>query len=234
MAPQHRTLTYPNGLTKSYLLEVYLVAADVGSDQESFNFDLALAAQFERAGAPNCAWHVDDDGRVIVDEIDLDNPDARVVVTSDGFKIDRYSKARRQVFISYAREDAGFAETVAERLQSAGYAVWLDKEAIFGGQSWKLRIAEAIDASDHFVALVSRRSVSKTGYVHAELRRALDRSKLFPEGRVFVIPARLDECTMPFAAMYDLHYIDLFPDIQTGTDALLRALAQAHHGSRPI
>jgi len=224
---RYRTPTYPNGLTKSYLCEVYLVAADFGSEQTDFNFDLALMKQQESAGLSNCAWHIDSDDRIVVDDVALENTRARVIVTDNGFRISSLAVPGHQIFVNYAREDERVANAVANAIKKLGYATWLDKESLFAGQTWKLSINEAIDQSDLFVALLSRSSVSKIGYVNAELRRALDRMILMPERDVFVIPVRLDDCSMPFTAMREMQYVDLFPTRKEGINRLLRAIALA-------
>lgn len=231
----YRTTTYPNGLTKSYLCEVYLVAADFGSEQSEFNFDLALMKQEEATEVPNCAWHIDSDDRIVVDEVALENTRARVIVTGNGFRISSLAVPGNQIFVNYAREDERVANTVANSIKRVGYATWLDKESLFAGQTWKLSINEAIDQSDLFVALLSRNSVSKTGYVNAELRRALDRMILMPEGEVFVIPVRLDDCSMPFTVMREMQYVDLFPTRKEGINRLLRAIEEAlQHNKRSV
>jgi hypothetical protein len=55
----------------------------------------------------------------------------------------------------------------------------------------------AIKKSKYFVALFSSNSVSKRGYVQ-EFRKVIDTFDEFPEGEVFAIPVRLDECEIPY------------------------------------
>jgi len=44
----------------------------------------------------------------------------------------------------------------------------------------------------------------------------------FPEGEIFTIPARLDNCEIPYEKLRKLHYADQFPDWNRGVKRLLR------------
>lgn len=226
------TLTYPNGLLKSDLLDLYLSAADFGCSQADYNYEVQLAQDNEAKGVPICRWRFDEDDLIVVDDLALQNPFARIVVLKDGFRLMRQrSTGLREVFISYGREDEGVADFLAYRLRLSGFMTWRDKESLFAGQPWKLRIDEAIDRSEFFLALVSTASASREGYVHAELRHALERQRKMPEARAFIVPVRLDCCEMPHASLREFHYLDLFPNISDGTVQLINALTKANQRS---
>jgi hypothetical protein len=78
------------------------------------------------------------------------------------------------VFISYAREDSVAARRLYDDLKKAGLNPWLDKESILVARPWKTEISEAIKKSRHFIPILSKRSVEERGYVHKELKYALD------------------------------------------------------------
>ena len=132
--------------------------------------------------------------------------------------------AREKVFISYAREDESAARTLFEDLKRAGLDPWFDKEFLLPGQKWQLALQEAIRESRYFLALLSTRSVTKRGVVQKEIREALDVLNEFPEGDVFLVPVRLDDCRPPYQILHDLQWVDLFPTWDTGLRKLLDAV----------
>jgi len=73
----------------------------------------------------------------------------------------------------------------------------MDEFDLVPGQDWELEIHQNIRNSDYFIACLSNNSVSKRGYVQKELRQALTVLDEFPEGKIFIIPIRLDDCSVP-------------------------------------
>lgn len=53
------------------------------------------------------------------------------------------SVPNKTVFISYAHEDAEFAERLYKDLKNAGLVPWLDKQTIRAGENWKIAIRKA-------------------------------------------------------------------------------------------
>jgi hypothetical protein len=74
---------------------------------------------------------------------------------------------------------------------------WLDEEKLYPGQDWNLEIEKAIEATDVIIVCLSNNSITKEGYVQKEIKTALDYSDYKPEGTVFIIPLRLEECKPP-------------------------------------
>lgn len=101
------------------------------------------------------------------------------------------------VFISYAREDEDVATEIYSVLKVNNWEIWMDKFSLVPGQDWQLEIQKAIENSNIFIACLSNNSVSKKGYVQKELRKALSVLDEYPEGRIFIIPIRLDDCVVP-------------------------------------
>jgi hypothetical protein len=126
------------------------------------------------------------------------------------------------VFISYAREDERQALEISQSLVQAGFSVWMDKQNLLPGQDWKIEIEKAIRGSSVFLACLSRSSVSKTGFVQAELRRALEVAEMMPEGQIFIIPLRLDDCQVPYKLQH-LQWVDYFQ--LEGRDRILQGIA---------
>jgi len=142
-----------------------------------------------------------------------------------------------EVFLAYVAEDLAPARRLCEALRAAGSSPWLDKDKLLPGQNWPRAIERAIEVSDSFIACFSRRSVLKHGQFQSELRYALDCARKRPLTEtleaVFIIPVRLEECTVPRRISDHTQYVDLFPDWDKG----LRRLAKAIHRSaraRPL
>ena len=116
-----------------------------------------------------------------------------------------------RVFISYAREDADVAYRVYRDLKAALVEPWLDRECLLPGQRWSDAITGAIQTTDYFLALFSSAATTKRGYVQKELKEALEVLEQVPEGSVYLIPARLDECQIQIKKVLEYQWVDLSP-----------------------
>jgi MinD-like ATPase involved in chromosome partitioning or flagellar assembly len=119
--------------------------------------------------------------------------------------------AKPTVFISYAREDADQAQSLYDKLSDAGFMPWLDKKDLLPGQDWQSIIEERIQESDFVIVCLSKKSVIKKGMVQTEMVWALDVVQSLPEGRVYLIPVRFDDCEVP-RRLSRLQWVDLFED----------------------
>jgi TIR domain len=79
----------------------------------------------------------------------------------------------------------------------SGMRPWLDEVNIEPGADWDESIRNAIKDSHILLAILSKTSTAKTGYVQKEIRFALDRADEMPEGRVYIIPVLLEQCEIP-------------------------------------
>jgi len=155
--------------------------------------------------------------RVEIDGLGTFSPDAR-----RGFRF--HPLNRPKVFIAYVQEDADAADQVFDALEAAGFDPWLDRRKLLPGQNWPRSIEDAIETSEFFLACFSSRSVKKRGGFQAEIRYALDCRRRVPLDAIFVIPARLDACSVPASIRRELQYIDLFPDWQRGLERVVAAM----------
>ncbi len=114
------------------------------------------------------------------------------------------------VFISHASEDNAAARRLTKRLQGDGFDPWLDLDRILPGQDWNLEIEKALRASGAILLCFSEVSVAKEGYIQREYKRAMRILEEKPEGTIFVIPVRLDDCNMP-QFISDVQWVD-YPD----------------------
>lgn len=131
------------------------------------------------------------------------------------------------VFISYAREDFKMANRLHNDLTRLGYSPWLDKKNLLGGQNWKAEISKAIKDSIAFIAVISKTSVSKAGFVQRELRYAFDVLRELPANQIYIVPVRLDAVVPEFSELRDLSWIDLFAGYASGLKEVERSLQGA-------
>lgn len=131
----------------------------------------------------------------------------------------------RDVFISYARENADVARKLAAKLDQAGVTVWLDLEDLVGGDTWRDVTKRAIEKSRVFVPLFSNDFNSRRGFKDIELTHALSQ---FSSGKLDfkIIPARLEQCLIPSSLLQNIQSIDFFPSWDDGCLKLIRALRQ--------
>ncbi|MEM8612526.1 MAG: SUMF1/EgtB/PvdO family nonheme iron enzyme [Cyanobacteria bacterium P01_H01_bin.105] len=134
-----------------------------------------------------------------------------------------------QIFLAHAKEDKAKVFELYDRLKHKGYKPWLDKKDLLGGQLWDDEIKKAIGSSDVFLACLSTRSVEKQGYVQKEFRMALQKCGNLPEGKIYLIPLRLDDCEIPNLRqreyglnIRDYQWIDYFED--DGFEQLVRSI----------
>jgi hypothetical protein len=125
------------------------------------------------------------------------------------------------VFLCHSSGDKEAVRSLYRRLSEDGIKCWFDEEDLLPGQNWKYEIRRAIKRSKFVLACLSTASISKTGYVQKELKYALDVADEQPEGGVYLIPVRLEECDVP-DRLTDFQWVDLFED--RGYEQLLRSL----------
>lgn len=102
------------------------------------------------------------------------------------------------VYLSCSSHDIATAREYYQKLRAAGWIQpWLEEEDLLPGQDSRLEIEKAVRAADAVLVFLSSRSVTQEGNLQRELKLALDVADEKPEGAVFVIPIRLDECSLP-------------------------------------
>ena len=101
-----------------------------------------------------------------------------------------------RVFLCHASEDKRHVHLLYQQLLQSGFRPWLDQENLIPGQDWDLEITKAVRKA-HVVIVCLSKSSNKRGYVQKEITRALDVADEQPEGAIFLIPARLEDCDLP-------------------------------------
>jgi len=64
------------------------------------------------------------------------------------------------IFISYSRLDHEIVDRMVKSMEGAGMEVWIDRDDIKVGNSWRVQIVEAIDTCDAFVFMLSSNSAA--------------------------------------------------------------------------
>ena len=82
------------------------------------------------------------------------------------------------VFLSYVRDDAGKAQTLAAFLERAGHSVWWDRR-IKGGAQYSAEIETALNAAEKVVVLWSAKAVA-SAWVRDEAAAGRDTGRLVP------------------------------------------------------
>lgn len=120
------------------------------------------------------------------------------------------------IFISYAKEDHGYACQLFLALKAAGLDPWMDKppaphedEGLKIGQRWRQALNEKLRSAGHIALLLSPRSVRKRGYVQTEFRIALSLMNEMPEEQVFVLPIISEPCEIPSLQVGQINLHDL-------------------------
>src|SRR5437588_13103710 len=114
-----------------------------------------------------------------------------------------------RVFLCHASEDKSTVEQLNQRLKKCNIDSWLDKEQILGGQEWQYQIRMAVRDADVVIVCLSGMAINKVGFVHKEVKLALELADEQPERSIFIIPLRLEDCSLPDRLRH-LQRIDLF------------------------
>ena len=116
-----------------------------------------------------------------------------------------------RIFLCHASQDKPAVRELYKRLAAEPWIEpWLDEENLLPGQDFDVEIYKAARDTDAIIICLSKVSVAKEGYVNKEIRRALDAADEKPEGAIYIIPLRLDDCNPSFERLKKLHYVDYF------------------------
>ena len=103
-----------------------------------------------------------------------------------------------------------------EALQANGIEVWWDGD-LLPGQDWEHEIDSAMSNSNRVVLCLSNALDSRDqSGVYPELHKAIEKYRNLRPGTVYLIPVRIDECSIPSVKidstkkLSDLHPVDYF------------------------
>ena len=127
-----------------------------------------------------------------------------------------------KVFLCHAEEDKPRVRKLYRDLVSNGIDAWLDEEKLLPGREWRVEISKVVREADVVVVCMSSRSARKEGFVQVEINFALDKAMEKPEGAIYIIPAKLEECVIP-DKLSRWQWVDLYK--KDGYRKLLGALS---------
>jgi hypothetical protein len=128
---------------------------------------------------------------------------------------------RLRVFLCHSSDDKPEVRKIYSWLEKIGAEPWLDERNLLPGQDWRHEITVALQTSDTVLVCLTKSSVGKAGYAQAEMKVVLDLADRQPEGAIFLIPVKLEECQLP-VRLQNLHWVNIGGE--KGYDQLLRAL----------
>ena len=126
-----------------------------------------------------------------------------------------------RVFLCHSSEDKPAVRELYRQLLSDGFDPWFDEENLIGGQEWEEEIFKAVRSADVVVVCLAKHWVNSAGYTQKEIKLALDVADEQPEGAIFIIPLRLDDCDVP-KRLGRWQWVNLYEE--RGYEKLLRAL----------
>jgi formylglycine-generating enzyme required for sulfatase activity len=136
-----------------------------------------------------------------------------------------------RVFLCHASQDKPAVRNLYSQLKSETWIdPWLDEEKLLPGMDWEVEIFKAIREADIIIVCLSNESVAKEGYVQKEFKRALNFAEEKPEGTIYVIPLRLDDCKPPLK-FQQWQWLDYF---QSGANQKLLQSLYLRAGSLKI
>jgi formylglycine-generating enzyme required for sulfatase activity len=103
-----------------------------------------------------------------------------------------------RVFLCHSSNDKPAVRELYQKLRAEPWIQpWLDEEELYPGQDWNMEIEKAVESADAIIVCLSKGSITKEGYVQRELRIVLDYADYKPEGTLYLMPVRLEECDPP-------------------------------------
>lgn len=128
-----------------------------------------------------------------------------------------------RIFLCHSSGDKPAVRDLYRQLVEDGFDPWLDEENLLPGQDWEQVIASVVSTVDVVVVCLSRESINKKGFVQKEIKFGLDVADQQPEGTIFLIPLKLEECYLP-ERLRHLHAVSLFQE--RGYERLKSALEE--------
>lgn len=126
-----------------------------------------------------------------------------------------------KVFLCHASNDKAIVRSLYKKLLSVGADPWLDEEKLLPGADWEFEIRRAVRDSHVVMICLSRNSLTKEGFVHKEIRFALNTAEEKPEGTIYIIPVKLEPCAVP-ESMRRWHWVNYYEE--RGVERLLGSL----------
>jgi WD40 repeat protein len=114
-------------------------------------------------------------------------------------------------FVSYSRQDTKAVDELVAGLWRAGKSTWVDRSELMASEQWRQALLAGIEASDHFVFVMSPASVSSE-FCQSELNHAVDSNK-----RIIPVSLRKVDGAVP-TILAERQWVEF------GVEAVVRAL----------
>jgi predicted ATPase/Tfp pilus assembly protein PilF len=112
-----------------------------------------------------------------------------------------------ELFISYARKDLERVLVWVERLEAAGLSLWIDREGIEGGASWRERVVAGLEGCRAVLLMVSASSVASEQVTREIALASEDKKEILP---LYLEPLeQIGNRSLRFL-LAGIHYISLF------------------------
>jgi serine/threonine protein kinase len=131
------------------------------------------------------------------------------------------AQKRVRIFLCHSSRDKGAVRRLYWRLRRDHLDPWFDEQKLLPGQNWESEIRKAVRCANLIIVCLSSASVGKGGYLHREIRFALDAATEQPPDAIYLIPARLDNVEVP-EDLSKWQWVNLFED--SGYDRLMMAI----------
>ena len=138
-----------------------------------------------------------------------------------------------KAFLSYVKENEPIVRFLDQVLTDYGIGIVTNYGDIDGGSNWKRTLKQLIENSGYFVACFSKEFNEREKTVlYRELDYAIECAKDYPFDRKWLIPVRINECSIPSieiglqGLLTDLQRIDLFPSAKwhEGVESIVRTI----------
>lgn len=126
-----------------------------------------------------------------------------------------------KVFLCHAHADRDAVRDLYTRLTADGVDAWFDKEKLLPGQEWEFEIRKVVRETDLVIVCLSKQ-FNQAGFRQKEVRLALDVAMEKPDGEVFIVPLKLEECEI-IESLKKWHWVDFFEG--RGYDKLTQTLS---------
>jgi toxoflavin biosynthesis protein ToxD len=102
------------------------------------------------------------------------------------------------VFLCHASQDKpAVRKLYASLLKESWIEPWLGEEKLLSGMNGDMEIQKALSNTDLIIVCLSSESVSEEGYTQRKFKRVLSYAEEKPEGTIYFVVLRLNDCTPP-------------------------------------
>jgi hypothetical protein len=123
---------------------------------------------------------------------------------------DEPAKDKLIPFLAYSKLNKTAVREFALKLKAEGWIdPWFDEEDILPGQVWQYSVVTSVRKSHAVIIFLSKVAVASEGFFQKEIKLALDTAAEKPDGTIFIIPIRLNDCEVP-EMLKKYQYIDYF------------------------